>query len=117
MASTLFPGLDAFALKPTDHDSLQGWMGAVTWSSDSEGTDQGHDAAVRTPTMRLGWGCSALFTSVRTGVVSLDPDGFGEQILVPLRVRAGSGDAAVIRGRTNNESCRSLQMEISPLRE
>ena len=59
MASALVPGLDAIALKPTDHDDLQGWMGAVTLGSDSEGTDQGHDAAVNTPMMRLGLGLSS----------------------------------------------------------
>ena len=58
-----------------------------------------------------------MFTGVRTHEISLDPDGFGDQIPVRLRVRADSGDAVVIRDQTRSGSCCFLQLEIFPLRE
>ena len=57
-----------------------------------------------------------MFTGVQTHEISLDPDGFGDPIPVRLRVRAGSGDAVVIRDRTRNDCCCFLQLEIYPLR-
>lgn len=58
-----------------------------------------------------------MFTGVRTHEINLDLDGFGDLILVRLRVRGDSGDAVVIRDRTRNGGCCFLQLEISPLRE
>ena len=92
-------------------------MGDFTWTSDSEGTDPSHDAAAANPhDAVLIASCSQMFMGVRMEAINLCPVGLEDLIPARLRVREGSGDAAVIRGQTGYGSCYFLQKELFPER-